>query len=120
LSLINPNNGKYFSTIDFADNGISSNYNGLLASVEHRLANNFTVLANYTYSRCNGIVPVTSLGGATLQNPANPRGDYGPCSYDVTHLFNLSVVYFSPARHGGWASYLLKDWQLAPLVRYET
>ncbi|HEY4048209.1 MAG TPA: carboxypeptidase regulatory-like domain-containing protein [Acidobacteriaceae bacterium] len=120
LSRINQNAGKYFSTVDFADNGISSNYNGLLASLEHRLANNYTILANYTYSRCNGIVPVTSLGGATIQNPANPRGDYGPCSYDVPHLFNLSVVYFSPAGHGGLMSYLLKDWQIAPLVRYET
>jgi hypothetical protein len=120
LSLINPNAGKYFSATDFADNGISANYEGVLASIEHRLADSYTILANYTHSRCNGVVPVTSLGGPTIQNPANPRGDYGPCSYDVPNLFNASVVYFSHSEHHGAAAYLLKDWQIAPLLRYQT
>ena len=120
LTRIDPNGGKYFSTITLADNGISSNYEGMLASIEHRLANNYTILANYTWSKCMGIVPVTSLGGATIQNPANPRGDYGPCSYDVPNLFNLSMVYFTRFGQGGLMSYLLKDWQIAPLMRYQT
>ncbi len=120
LSRINASGGKYYSTIDLADNGISSNYEGMLASIEHRLANNYTILANYTWSKCMGVVPVTSLGGATIQNPANPHGDYGPCSYDVPNLYNLSMVYFSHFGHGGLASYVLKDWQIAPLLRYET
>ncbi len=120
LSRINPAAGKYFSSMLFADNGISANYEGVLASVEHRLADGYTVLANYTYSRCNGIVPVTSLGGPTLQNPANPRGDYGPCSYDVPNLFNASIIYLSRFRHRGLAGYLLKDWEIAPLLRYQT
>ncbi len=120
LSRINASGGKYYSTIDLADNGISSNYEGMLASIEHRLANNYTILANYTWSKCMGVVPVTSLGGATIQNPANPHGDYGPCSYDVPNLYNLSMVYFSHFGHGGLTSYLLKDWQIAPLLRYET
>ncbi len=120
LNQINPNYGKYFSTMDFADEGISANYEGMLASIEHRLANGYTILANYTYSKCLSIVPVTSLGGAVIENPANPRGDYGPCSYDVPNLFNASLVYFSHFGHEGLVSYLLKDWQIAPLMRYET
>ncbi len=71
----------------------------MLASIEHRLADNYTILANYTYSKCLSVVPVTSLGGAVIENPANPRGDYGPCSYDVPNLFNASVVYFSHFGH---------------------
>src|SRR5262249_31203663 len=98
----------------------SANYEGVLASLEHRVADGYTILANYTYSRCNGVVPVTSLGGPTVQNPSNPRGDYGPCSYDVTNLFNLSLVYFSHFQHHGLWSYLLNGWQIAPLMRYET
>jgi hypothetical protein len=120
LTLINPNYGKYFAATDYALNGISANYEGVLASIEHRLADGYTILANYTYSRCNGVVPVTSLGGPTIQNPSNPRGDYGPCSYDVTNLFNASLVYLSHVRHHGLWSYLLTDWQIAPLMRYET
>jgi hypothetical protein len=104
----------------FADEGISANYNGVLTSIEHRFAHNYTVLANYTWSKCLGIAPVTSLGTTVIENPANPRGDYGPCSYDVPNLFNASLVYFSQFGHGGWTSHLLGNWQIAPLVRYET
>src|SRR5450756_2476634 len=120
LTLINANAGKYFSATDLPDNGISANYEGVLASIEHRLADNYTILVNYTYSRCHGVVPVTSLGGPTFQNPSNPRGDYGPCTYDVPNLFNASVVYYSHFGHQGIASFLLSNWQIAPLMRYET
>jgi hypothetical protein len=121
LSLINQNQGKYFSATDFGFNGISANYEGVLGSIEHRLANNYTILANYTYGHCHSVIPVTSLGGPTIENPANPRGDYGPCSYDAPNLFNLSVVYFShvAATHGP-VSFLLNDWQVAPLMRYQS
>jgi hypothetical protein len=121
LSLLNPAQGKYFSATDFGYNGISANYEGMLASMEHRFADNYTILVNYTWSKCNGVVPVTSLGGPTIENPANPKGDYGPCTYDVPNLFNASVVYLSSFKgHGGLASFLLSDWQIAPLMRYET
>jgi hypothetical protein len=104
----------------FADEGISANYDGMLASVEHRLAHNYTILANYTWSKCMGVGPVTSLGTGVIENPANPRGDYGPCSYDVPNLVNASVVYFSKFGKSGWVSHLLNDWEIAPLMRYET
>jgi hypothetical protein len=121
LSLINPAQAKYYSTIDYATNGISANYEGVLASIEHRFSDNYTILANYNYSACHGVIPVTSLGGATIQNPSNPKGDYGPCTYDVPNLFNASVVYMSHLSSGNRAlSYLLSDWQIAPLMRYET
>lgn len=121
LSRISPEQGRYFSTIDLADTGISANYEGLLASMEHRLADNYTILANFTWSRCNGVAPVTSLGGPTIQNPANPKGDYGPCSYDVPYLFNASVVYLTRVEgRGRLVSSLLNRWQFAPLMRYET
>jgi hypothetical protein len=38
----------------------------------------------------------------------------------VPNLFNASVVYFSNYGHGGLLSFLLSDWQIAPLMRYET
>jgi hypothetical protein len=103
-----------------ADDGISANYNGLLTSVEHRFARNYTVLANYTWSKCLGIAPVTSLGGGVVQDPNNVRGDYGPCTYDAPHLFNFSGVYVSQFAHGRVLSILLSHWNLAPLVRYQS
>ena len=73
LSLINPAQGKYFSATDFGFNGISANYEGVLGSIEHRLSDNYTILANYTFGHCHGVIPVTSLGGATIENPAKPE-----------------------------------------------
>ena len=120
LSLINPAQGKYFSATDLGFHGISANYEGMLASMEHRLADNYTILVNYTYSRCHSVAPVTSLGGPTIENPANPKGDYGPCTYDAPNVFNASVVYFSHWSGNKTASFLLNGWQIAPLMRYET
>jgi hypothetical protein len=120
LSLANPSAGQYYSQMVVAEDGVSANYNGLLTSIEHRFAQNYTLLANYTWSKCLGIAPVTSLGGGVIQNPYNIRGDYGPCSYDSPHLFNASIVYLSQFGRGGLLSHLLSHWNIAPLVRYQS
>ena len=120
LSLANPSVGKYYSQMTIADDGVNANYNGLLTSLEHRFSNNYTLLANYTWSKCLGIAPVTSLGTGVVQDPYNVNGDYGPCTYDSPFLFNLSIVYSSRLGHGGFLSHLLNNWQIAPLVRYQS
>jgi len=120
LSLENPAAGQYYSQMTIADDGISSNYEGLLASVEHRFSAHYTVLANYTWSKCLGIAPVTSLGTGVVQDPNNVRGDYGPCTYDSTNLFNTSAVYVSQYGHGGPLSLLLSNWNFAPLIHYQS
>ena len=35
-----------------ADDGANAEYNAFLAKVEHRFTENYTILANYTYSHC--------------------------------------------------------------------
>jgi hypothetical protein len=120
LSLANPTAGQYYSQMTIADDGANANYNGLLTSVEHRFAQHYTVLANYTWSKCLGIAPVSSLGTGVVQNPYNIGAEYGPCSYDATNLFNASVVYVSQYGHGGLLSQLLSNWSVAPLIRYSS
>src|SRR3954452_4768195 len=120
LSLLNPAAGQYYSQMTLGEDGISANYNGLLTSVEHRFADNYTLLVNYTWSKCLGIAPVTSLGTGVMQDPNNIRGDYGPCSYDAPHLFNASIVYLSHWNGGGIAGALLNHWNIAPLIRYQS
>jgi hypothetical protein len=121
LTLLNPKAGAYYSQVTLGDDGINANYNGLLTSIEHRFAHNYTLLANYTWSKCLGIAPITSLGNpGVIQNPNNVRGDYGPCTYDSPHLFNTSVVYMSQFGHGTMLSHLLSNWGLAPLMRYQS
>jgi hypothetical protein len=119
LSLANPTAGQYYSSMTIADDGISANYNALLLSLEHRFAHDYTILANYTWSKCLGVAPVTSLGTGVMENPYNVRADYGPCSYDVPQILNVSVVYTSHVtRWGRLVSSLLNDWNISPLSRY--
>jgi hypothetical protein len=119
LTLASPKAGQYYSQVTIANDGINANYNGLLASIEHRFSRNYTVLVNYTWSKCLGIAPITSLGNpGVIENPYNARADYGPCTYDSPHLFNGSMVYVS--QFGGPLSHLLSNWKLAPLVRYQS
>ena len=120
LTLANPATGQYYSQMTLGDDGISANYNGLLTSIEHRFARNYTLLLNYTWSKCLGIAPVTSLGTGVIQDPNNVRGDYGPCSYDVPHIFNASIVYLSRWGGTGWKAHLLNHWNIAPLIRYQS
>src|SRR5262249_19163545 len=68
LSLANPKAGAFYSQMVIADDGISANYNGMLTSMEHRFSHNYTLLANYTWSKCLGIGPVTSLSGGIVQD----------------------------------------------------
>ncbi|QHN03279.1 carboxypeptidase regulatory-like domain-containing protein [Granulicella sp. WH15] len=118
LSLANPTNGAGYSTQVIANDGANSNYNGMLTSLEHRFEHNYTVLANYTWSKCLQIGPLTTLGvEGVVSNPYNIKGDYGYCTIDAPNIFNLSVVANSTWHGGGITSFLLKDWQVAPLIR---
>src|SRR4029077_9416627 len=108
LTLLNPKAGAYYSQVTLGDDGVNANYNGLLTSIEHRFAHNYTLLANYTWSKCLGIAPITSLGNpGVVENPNNVRLDYGPCTYDSPHLFNASMVYASQVSGGRLTSVLL-------------
>ncbi len=52
LSLINQAQGAYYTQVTQAYDGLGTSYNALLVSVEHRFADYFTLLTNYTYSHC--------------------------------------------------------------------
>jgi carboxypeptidase family protein/TonB-dependent receptor-like protein len=117
LYLANPTLGKAYSSIDTMDDGAVSHYEGLLLSVQHRLAHNFTFNANYTDSYCVSDYDF----GAALATPANSQpfnrhADWGPCIFDTRSIFNASMVGLSSWSSGSpWVARLLSNWQLAPL-----
>src|ERR1019366_9865705 len=97
LYLANPVAGAGISTMSLSDQGANSHYNGLLVSIQHRFARNYTLLSNYTYSHCiSDGDTITKLGGPSYQNPSNRVMDRGNCGFDVRHLSNTSVVVTSP------------------------
>jgi hypothetical protein len=118
---LNPSQGPYYGTVEFLDDGGTASYNALIASVEHRLSNHFSMLANYTYAHCIGDLVTSELSGPIYTNPANRRMDRGNCAaVDVRHNFNLSAVVQSPRYSSRPMQWIAGDWQLAPIVGFHT
>jgi hypothetical protein len=116
-ALANPVTGAYYSEISVMYDGSSSIYDGLLLTVQHRLANDFTLLTNYAWSKCiTGGTDVGDLGGNTFQNPLKPATDRNNCGEDFRNNFNTSVVATSSVKGSPIERALLSDWQIAPIV----
>ncbi|MGO9319148.1 MAG: carboxypeptidase regulatory-like domain-containing protein [Terracidiphilus sp.] len=105
------------------DDGATANYNGLIASVQHRMSNTFSLMANWTWSKCLNIEDAQGdLAGTTVENPNNLRMDYGPCGSDFRHIENVVLV-----ARSGFNNHLnrvekliVNDWELAPLIHIQT
>jgi hypothetical protein len=85
-------------------------YNGLLASVEHRLSHGFSVNANFTWSHCLDDGEVGGDIADNFQNPANPKGNWGNCGNDRRKIFNLSLVSHTPKFSSKWMERIVGSW----------
>ena len=121
LSLINPTAGQSYAQIVQSDDGAFGTYEGLLTKIEHRFANHFTWLANYTWSQCISTYDFGGeLAGPIYQNQNNRNAEKGDCNFDRRHIFNMSMVVESPGLGSGFVKTLTKDWQIAPIVSLYT
>ena len=94
-----------------------ANYNGLITTIQHRLSSNFSLLANYTWSKCLNVADAQGdLAGTTVQNPNNPGLDYGPCGSDFRNVFNVVFIAKSHFQLDRVAAMFLNNWEIAPLV----
>ncbi len=118
LYLQNPTTGASYASITQSDQNGNSRYNGLLMSLQHRFSQGFTLLTNYTWSHCISDVDFTGeLAGPQYMNPANRAQDRASCNFDVRQISNTSLIVSSPMHGRSFASMLLKDWQLSPIVQ---
>ncbi len=119
LSLLSPTKGANYASINQADEGANGHYNALLLSVQHRFGHGFTLLTNYTISRCISDLDFTGeLGGSPNSVPNNRGADRGPCGFDVHHVFNTSMVAVAGGFKGNPVVHALtRNWQLAPIIR---
>ncbi|MDE1176799.1 MAG: TonB-dependent receptor [Edaphobacter sp.] len=120
LTLANAAQGPYYSNgTTIIDDGGYSTYHGLITAVQHRMSNNFSFLANYTWSKCISLGDAPGdIASPTYENSNNPNLDRGPCGFDVRHIFNSSIIaasHFSGLH--GITGALVNGWQIAPLVR---
>jgi hypothetical protein len=125
----NPLQGQYFSNLTSLWDGANGNYHALLATVRHPFGHNFTILGNYTWSHCisdqdftgelTNSRPTLYSSPVTAPNLSVLANDHGNCGYDIRHSFNTTAVVTSPKMQGVKGA-ILRDWQLAPLIRYRT
>ena len=121
LTAQNPLQGNQYSgggggSVLINNNGMA-NYNGMVTTVQHRLSSDFSLLANYTWSKClNTADAQGDLAGTTVQNPNNPSLDYGPCGSDFRNVFNVVFIAKSHFQLDRIAAMFLNNWEIAPLV----
>jgi carboxypeptidase family protein len=116
LTLLNPNQGKYYNAIGDLEDGGTGNYNAMLLTVQRRRANGLTIQGNYTLSRCigDGVVSQPGSGGIT---PGFRKYNRSFCAGDRTHVVNVSTVVESPKFANNTLRLLGSGWQLSGILK---
>lgn len=115
---LDPIQGSYYGNVDITDDGANATYNALLVSVQQRLSNGVTFLANYTWSHCISDADYTGdITGPGYMDPNNRRQNRGDCNFDIRHIFNMSIVATSRVHGSSLWAHLLNNWQIAPVIR---
>jgi hypothetical protein len=79
-----------------------------------RFSQNYTINANYTYSKA--IDEVTDFNSDfSAQNPLDLRAERALSAFDQRHRFVLSSMFRSPVKGDGAMARLLGDWMLSPI-----
>ena len=120
LYLQNPAQGQFYGTLGEVDDTGRATYHGLLLTAQRRLKNNLSVLSNWTVSKCMSDPATTEITGPTIMNPDNPDADYSYCASDRRHVVNLSVVVQTPDFTGDVTRALFSDWQVSPIIRWQS
>jgi hypothetical protein len=120
LYLQDPAKGQFYGTIGQLDDTGRANYHGMLLSGQRRLRGNLSALMNYTLSKCMSDPATTEITGPTIVNPNDKDLDYSFCDSDRRHVLNISIVARTPTFANGAVDALLGNWQIAPLVRYQS
>lgn len=125
LTESNPTQGNYYSGGGggslVESNSAYSNYNGVTFTAQHRFSTSYSIVANYTWSKClDNTDPQGDISGSQLSNPNKPFVDYGPCGSDIRNNTNIYMVLRSKFPIHGFTGYLVNNWELAPLLRIVT
>ena len=105
------------------DDEATANYHGLISSIQHRMSSSFSLLANWTWSKCLDIEDAQGdLAGTTVENPNDLAMDYGPCGSDFRHVENVILVARSGFKNhlNRFERLVVNDWELAPLIHIQS
>jgi TonB dependent receptor len=120
--LANPAQGQLLGSVSMLDDGGNADYSGLLLAAQHRFSDNFSALANYTWSHCLGDGDQSNGGGISNQyeNPNNRSAEYGNCVTDRRQIFNASLVAQSPRFVSEPLRRLAGGWRVAGIFTAST
>jgi hypothetical protein len=112
-----------------AYNGIG-NYNGLQVNIKKNFSHGLTFVSSYAYSNALGTAEdLIDINATETEDYGYSRQrDYGPESFDFTHIFNTGFVYRLPVGRGRWLlskpnqiiNGVLGGWQLSGVVTLQT
>ena len=105
---------SHLNSFTIAENGTTSRYNSLQASLNRRLTNNLQAQVSYTWSLCQsqGDSVLASLNGngpSVFGNPFDRAYDQARCAYNATNVFRLNALYELPFH----ANRLVSGWQIS-------
>jgi hypothetical protein len=134
LTLLNPAQGQFFGYLDYVSDGGWQDYQGLLFSVQRRSAGGLTTSANYTVSRCEGLVsqgqgPLNvATGYSRPMSYLNPPADLdavreidrGRCDAWRKHIANLTASVETPEFASTAARMLASGWRLSGVFRAQS
>ncbi|SFS18220.1 hypothetical protein SAMN05421771_3385 [Granulicella pectinivorans] len=94
-----------------------SNYNALQLSANKHTNRGFTLISNFTWSKCMDN-DSQSTGGVTVINKRNLNANYARCDFDVEQSGTVSTVYDLPLVHAfhGFTDKVLNHWQITAIV----
>jgi hypothetical protein len=101
---------------------VNSSYNALAFQVNHRYEHGLSVLTNFTWSHALDENPYEStvVPSFTLNDPSNPRSDYGNSATDVRLRYVGAVIYEPQTHFHGVEKALLGGWRISPIVQLQT
>src|SRR5262245_52305673 len=115
-----PSNGQYFASLIMEDPNGNSSYNALLLSLNRRFSNNFSALANYTWSHCLTQGEPGQDISNFYQDVNNRRAEWQDCSSDRRQLVNLSLVSRSPRFNSPLAESILGKWGFSGIYTFSS
>jgi hypothetical protein len=131
LSVRNYSVGQLLGPLDSFDDGGTSNYNGLVMSVNRRTGS-LNLTGNYTWSHCIG--GSSQAGGTANVNqgsnfvtivngrstPYDREADYGNCGSDRRHVVRTTAVVQTPQFANRTLRWLASGWRLSNIYGWST
>jgi hypothetical protein len=96
--------------------GVTSNYEALVAQVQHRFSHSIQFQGSYTWSHSldYGVNDTTFSNTDSVSDPHNLRGEYGNSTHNVPNRFIATAVINSPWKARGLLAYLVNGYELSP------